>query len=426
MRAANDIRSDLQQLYRKVRGRTEALCNPLEKEDYVPQPIPDVSPPRWHLAHTTWFFEIFILQEFSKGYQPFHPQYNFLFNSYYRNIGERWARPKRGALSRPTVDEIFAYRKAVDDRIVHLIEEAVTNDLDRIAPLLLTGIHHEEQHQELLIYDLKYILCNNPLHPVYHHIEDARAFNASLPEDYKEFIAIDEGVYEVGYRGKDFSFDNEKPIQKVYLPAFQLRKGLITNAEYLEFMEDKGYDDFNLWLDDGWTWKENENISHPLYWHKEESGWHEMTLNGYRPLNLDAPVTHISFYEAEAYATWAGLRLPSEFEWEIAALACMPNPGQANMLENQLFHPAPPSSNESRCYQLFGDVWEWTYSAYLPYHGYRPAPGALGEYNGKFMINQMVLKGGSCATPRKHIRKSYRNFFQPDKRWLFSGIRLAK
>lgn len=426
MKSKSPDRSALSKLYLKIRKRSEELCAPLEVEDYLPQPITDVSPPRWHLAHTTWFFEVFLLQSYLKGFRFYHPTYNFLFNSYYRNVGDRWARPERGHLSRPTVDEIYAYRRATDDRIVKMLEELPERDLTRASQLMMVGIHHEEQHQELLIYDLKYILGHNPLQPVYNHPSTPGLFEQKTPDDYTDYFSIDEGLYEVGYRGDNFCFDNEQPVQKIYLPQYQLRKGLVTNEEYLAFLKDGGYKNFNLWLDDGWTWKEENQIAHPLYWHEIDGQWHEMTLNGLRELNLNAPVTHISFYEAEAFATWSGYRLPSEFEWEIAAQFCMPDKQQSNMLETQLFHPAPPLSADSKCYQLYGDVWEWTYSAYHPYHGFKAAPGALGEYNGKFMINQMVLRGGSCATPRQHIRKSYRNFFHPDKRWIFSGIRLAK
>ncbi len=419
-------RTSLSKLYLKIRKRSEELCAPLEKEDYAPQPVTDVSPPRWHLAHTTWFFEVFLLQSYLKGFRFYHPKYNYLFNSYYRNVGDRWARPERGHLSRPTVDEIYAYRRATDERIVKMLQELPDRDLAAASHLMMVGIHHEEQHQELLVYDLKYILCHNPLQPVYNRPPNPALFERKLPDDYTDFISIGEGLYEVGYRGDDFCFDNEQPVQKVYLPEYHLRKGPVSNEEYLAFINDGGYQNFNLWLDDGWTWKEENQITHPLYWHKIDGQWHEMTLNGLRELNRNAPVTHISFYEAEAFATWAGLRLPGEFEWETAALSCMPDRHQSNMLEKKLFHPAPPLSTGSKCYQLYGDVWEWTYSAYHPYYGFKAAPGALGEYNGKFMINQMVLRGGSCATPRQHIRKSYRNFFHPDKRWIFSGIRLAK
>ena len=409
-----------------TRHQTERLCKPLMPEDFVPQPIVDVSPPRWHLAHTTWFFEKFILEPYEPGYQPFHPQYHYLFNSYYIQAGERWARAQRGHLTRPTVQEIMAFRASINDRISALLPELDEQAWQTVKPLLEIGINHEQQHQELLIYDLKYILCHNPTEPVYNTLNPSGIENTEqeLPDDFGDFESFGGSIHTIGHTGDGFAFDNEGPAHKVLVPAFHLRKGLVTNGEYLEFMQDKGYETPTLWLDDGWSWLQEEDLKAPMYWHKLDNGWHEMTLNGMRPLNPTAPVTHISFYEAEAFATWAGYRLPTEFEWEVAAQS-FHEKGMGNFQDLEIFHPVPPQQRDSKFYQLFGDVWEWTYSAYLPYPGFRPAPGALGEYNGKFMINQMVLRGGSCATPKNHIRNTYRNFFHPDKRWLFSGIRLA-
>lgn len=415
--------------FQRTRTQTERLTKPLAMEDFIPQPITDVSPPRWHLAHSTWFFEKFILEPFEPGYKLHHPTYNLLFNSYYLQAGDRWQRAKRGHLTRPTVNEIFTYREAVNERLSHLLELADDNTWEKIKPILNLGINHEQQHQELLIYDLKYILCNNPMEPVYNTLNPEAIDNTStdLPNNYHEFLSVEGGVYSVGHQNPEhFAYDNEEPAHEVLLPSFTLRRGLVTNAEVAEFISDGGYQKATLWLDDAWSWLQQEELSAPLYWHKVDGDWHEMTLNGLRPLNPNAPVTHISFYEAEAFATWAGYRLPTEFEWEVAAQKIPMAPASGNFQEQEVFHPIPPQSLGDDIYQLMGDVWEWTYSAYLPYPGFKVVEGALGEYNGKFMINQMVLRGGSCATPKDHIRHTYRNFFHPDKRWIFSGIRLAK
>lgn len=421
-----DLSSLLNQ-YNRIRQRTEALCAPLSTEDYVPQPIIDVSPPRWHLAHTTWFFETFLLKAFQPNYTLFHEKYPYLFNSYYIQAGERWQRAQRGHLTRPTVQEIYAYRQAIDERMQAWLPKSDPAKHAEIAKLLEIGIHHEQQHQELLLYDIKYILCHNPIEPVYNTRPPSTnpPMNV-LPEDYQEFVVSGAGDYLIGYRGDGFCFDNEQPVMQVYLDAFSMRKGLVTNREYLAFMEEGGYDNPVLWLDDGWQWKQAHDVSHPMYWHQIDGQWHEMTLHGMQTLNLDAPVIHVSFYEADAFATWSGYRLPTEFEWEVAALHCQPDRRTSNLQDSGIFHPILPIGNHQKYYQLYGDVWEWTYSSYLPYSGYQPAGGAIGEYNGKFMVNQMVLRGGSCATPPDHIRKTYRNFFHPDKQWLFSGIRLAK
>ncbi len=419
--------SQLLTKYQQVRKRTAELCAPLAAEDYVPQPIVDVSPPRWHLAHTTWFFETFLLKGFQEDYAWFHEKYPYLFNSYYIQAGDRWQRAQRGHLTRPTVDEIFAYRHAIDERMVGFLQHVDAGQEKEVCTLLEIGINHEQQHQELLLYDIKYILCHNPMEPVYNNLpENSLAPMEKLPGDYQDFVTVGAGDYLIGYRGDGFCFDNEQPVMRVYLEEFGLRKGLVTNREYLAFMEDGGYDNPVLWLDDGWKWRQEMAIDHPMYWHNTPDGWHEMTLNGMQPLHLDAPVAHVSFYEAEAFATWSGHRLPTEFEWEVAALNCQPDRKKSNLQDSNLFHPILPIDNHQKYYQLYGDVWEWTYSSYLPYHGYQPPPGAIGEYNGKFMINQMVLRGGSCATPPDHIRKTYRNFFHPDKQWLFAGIRLAE
>lgn len=419
-------RDQLLQKFHTIRQRTEQLCWPLETEDYIPQPIMDVSPPRWHLAHTTWFFETFLLEKFNKDYQPVHPVYSYLFNSYYQNAGDQWPREKRGNLSRPTVKEIYAYRQTINERMNDLLIQLDDKAWPDASHLVETGINHEQQHQELLLYDAKHILCHNPIRPTYNQLRNEIPQDVPLPRDYHDFVNIEGGVYDIGYQGKGFCYDNERPVQKVFLHDFALGKGLVTNEEYLEFMEDGGYQDFNHWLDDGWSWLQEQRLTQPLYWERKDGKWYEMTLNGEQPLNLDAPVTHISFYEAEAYASWAGMRLPTEFEWEIAALKAQPEREKSNLQNTNIFHPVPPANHDLQIYQMYGDVWEWTHSSYLPYHNYKPAPGAIGEYNGKFMANQMVLRGGSCATPANHIRKTYRNFFHLDKRWIFSGIRLAQ
>jgi len=400
--------------YTKVRQQTETICKPLLPEDFVVQPIEDVSPPKWHLAHTTWFFETFILVPHQTDYKLFHPRYSFLFNSYYESVGERTVRATRGNLSRPTTEEIQAYRKHVDEAMTDLLNESIS---DEVASLLEVGLHHEQQHQELLVTDIKYILGNNPLFPVYQP-EEKR--NITLPE--QEWLPIKKGLYQIGFHGEDFHWDNESGLHTVYLEDAQLSNRLVTNGEFLAFIEDGAYQRFDLWLSEAWSWVQEENIDRPLYWHKIEGEWFYYTLSGLQKLDLNAPVTHISYFEADAYATWKGCRLPSEAEWEVATLQygkidCQHN----NYLDQGNYKPVASSNN-----QFYGNCWEWTNSAYLPYPNYEKPPGALGEYNGKFMINQMVLRGGSCATPADHIRATYRNFFPTNARWQFSGMRLAK
>lgn len=419
----------LKSYFRETRNQTESLCQSLNKEDFVPQPITDVSPPKWHLAHTSWFFEAFILRDYKKGYQDFHPQYNFLFNSYYQNVGDQWDRQQRGFLSRPTVDDIYEFRHAVNDRMEDLIEKVNDQDWQSFHDLVVLGCNHEQQHQELLATDIKYILS---MSPVFQSYTDKNPFDKGFKNpDYKkqDFINVEGGLHEVGYNGDGFHMDNEEPLHKEYLKDFRIMNRLVTNGEFLEFVEDGGYEDFNYWLDDGWTELSNGEWNGPLYWRKVDGKWHELTLAGWQPLKLDAPVTHVNFYEAEAYASWAGKRLPSEFEWEVAASQTSPDESTGNFVDNGYFHPIPadPKDNsENLLRQIYGDNWEWTYSSYLPYPGFKPAPGALGEYNGKFMINQMVLRGGSVATPQNHFRKTYRNFFPPKTQFQFSGIRLAE
>lgn len=386
-------RADILARYRAVRAHTREICAPLRTEDYVVQPITDVSPPRWHIAHVTWFFEQFVLGKYAPDYKPYHPDYAFLFNSYYNLVGERTERPKRGLLTRPTVDELWAYRAEIDARMGRLIESCDDATLAELLPVLEIGLNHEQQHQELLLTDIKFILFQAPLYPAYR--EDAPAAARRADTGWSEFEG---GLVEIGHDGHGFAFDNEGPRHKQFLRPFRLANDLVSNADYLRFMQDGGYSRPELWLSDGWDVAQRESWQAPLYWLERDGRRQTFTLHGLRELQPDEPVRHVSYYEADAYARWAGKRLPTEFEWEHAAEG----------LEGK------------------GQVWEWTGSAYLPYPGYRAPEGAIGEYNGKFMVNQMVLRGGSVATPAGHIRPTYRNFWHPDKRWQFTGIRLAE
>ncbi len=403
------------QRFKKVRGRFEQLVEPLEIEDFVVQPIHDVSPPKWHLAHTTWFFETFVLVPYVKNYKLYHPDYPMLFNSYYVSAGDRWTRSARGFLTRPTVNEIMRYRAHVEKHVLEFLDSAtITDDL---AYVLEVGLQHEQQHQELFLYDIKYILGHNPLFPVYNHMKDVLNEQRSL-----DWLTIDKGNYGIGYEGGGFCFDNELGRHEVHLETFQISNRLVTNGEYLEFMNDNGYQNHRYWLSEGLDWAGKQPIQAPMYWIQEDNQWMYYTLGGLKPINLDEPVSHLSFYEADAYAKWFGCRLPTEFEWEVACQHFEPEiPHDALLLEDACYHPKPASG-----YGFYGNLWEWTSSAYQPYPYYNAADGALGEYNGKFMINQQVLRGGSFATAKEQIRASYRNFFHPHLQWLFSGIRLAK
>jgi ergothioneine biosynthesis protein EgtB len=407
---------DLLRRYRAVRAQTLRLLEPLAPEDCTVQSMPDASPTRWHLAHTTWFFETFVLARAEPGCVP-DPAFQQLFNSYYQTVGEPYPRAQRGLLSRPTLREVLAYRRDVDARIEALLGTPQSADVLRTLEL---GVHHEQQHQELILTDIKHALSHNPLLPAY---RERRGTAAPAPSAPAAWVAFPEGIREIGHQGAGFAFDNELPRHRVLVPAFELATRPVTSGEMLAFVDDGGYRRPELWLDEGWATVKNEGWRAPLYWMQSDGAWWQYTLAGRERLALDEPVCHVSYYEADAYARWAGARLPTEHEWETAAAETAI---AGNFLESDALHPRPAATRASGLQQMFGDVWEWTASAYAAYPGYRPPEGALGEYNGKFMCSQLVLRGGSCATPRDHVRATYRNFFHPDKRWQFSGVRLAR
>jgi len=384
--------------------------------------MPEVSPTKWHLAHTTWFFETFILKKWVAGYRDVVPEYAYLFNSYYNAAGTMHRRDLRGLISRPTVEETQRYRTEVDSHMDDLVSSADEKLFREIEPILTLGIHHEQQHQELLITDIKHVFAQNPLYPVFRERQPSQGYGSTGKIDFVEF---DEATIEIGHDGDGFSYDNEGPQHRALILPFSLANRLIANGEYLKFMADNGYSRSEFWLSLGWTTVNEQNWRAPLYWIERDGEWWNFTLSGLRQIDPSEPVTHLSYFEADAYANWAGARVPTEFEWERAAAKIDID---GNFVETERFHPSalsePPQDRQLA--QMFGDVWEWTRSSYSPYPGYRAGPGALGEYNGKFMCNQYVLRGGSCATSRTHIRKTYRNFFQPDKRWQFTGIRLAR
>ena len=398
--------------YQQVRQVSEKICQPLAIEDYTIQSMPDVSPPKWHLAHTTWFFETFLLVPYLPGYTVFHPQFGYLFNSYYEAVGARHPRHQRGLLSRPTVAEVYRYRAHVDRAMMELLCLVQHPDL---ADLLILGLHHEQQHQELLLTDIKHILALNPLHPIYRDDLQPPTFTDST----FQWLKYSGGLYSIGHQGDEFAFDNESPRHQTYLQDYKLGNRLVTNGEYLEFIQAGGYQEAKYWLAEGWATVQAHQWRSPLYWELIDNDWYVMTLGGLQRVDERKPVCHVSFYEADAYATWKGKRLPTEAEWEIATIDL---PQTGNFLDSDYLDPTPANNLH---HQFFGDVWEWTQSAYLPYPGFQIADGAIGEYNGKFMCNQMVLRGGSCVTSANHIRSTYRNFFPPSTRWQFSGIRLA-
>lgn len=384
------IQMDLIKHFKHVRKQTIEFCSHLQTEDFAIQVVQFASPPKWHLAHTTWFFETFILKTYLKDYVEFDANFNFLFNSYYNNVGERILQTNRGNMSRPSTENIYAYREYVDEKMCALLNETSNQ---KITDLLILGLNHEQQHQELLITDVKYMLGHNPLLPVF----NAEYNLVEGKNSATESIKINAGIYEIGHQGSDFCYDNELGVHKVYINDFEINNHLVTNGEFLEFMEDGGYSDFNLWLDDGWKWVNSEKIDSPMYWHKIDGEWHYYTLAGLKKVDKNAILSHVNYFEANAFSEWKGMRLPTEFEWEVAA--------------QQLD---------------WGKRWEWTNSAYLPYPNFKKENGAVGEYNGKFMSSKMVLRGASVATSKDHSRSTYRNFFSPSERWQFTGIRLAK
>ncbi|MDX1585480.1 MAG: ergothioneine biosynthesis protein EgtB [Balneolaceae bacterium] len=412
-------REHLIKRFKAIRKFSRQLTEPLEIEDYVVQAMENTSPTKWHLAHVSWFYETFLLDKVYDDYESLHPQYAYIFNSYYLQTGEPLTRSKRGLLTRPTVREVFEFREYVNKEVLKFLENATEEQLEEFGPVIEIGNNHEQQHQELMITDFKYMFAQNPLRPAYKDLE--------LPESNKvpplEWVSFDEGVYRIGNEGDEFTYDNEHPRHRTFLEAFELSDRLITNREYMKFIEDDGYERSELWLDDGWATVNENGWNSPLYWTKKDGEWHYFTLSGMRKVDPNEPVTHVSYYEADAYARWAGARLATEAEWEVAA---GDRPYNGNFVEEGHFHPRPLQDSKQGLKQMYGDVWEWTKSAYDAYPGYEPLPGALGEYNGKFMCSQYVLRGGSCATSETHIRKTYRNFFYPDARWQFNGIRLAR
>ncbi|MFV8782677.1 ergothioneine biosynthesis protein EgtB [Microbulbifer sp. SA54] len=416
-----DARIDLLNQYQQVRNESCSLADPLGAEDMQLQSMPDASPTKWHLAHTSWFFETFLLRKSLSGYRVFDPDYHHLFNSYYNALGQPFSRPQRGLLSRPDIEQIFAYRQHVDRAIEQLLTE---EDCPLpVGELLTLGLHHEQQHQELILTDIKHAFSINPLLPAY--LEDLDGDDdPDVRAKGLTWLEVPEDTYAIGSDGDAFYFDNEGPAHQQLLPAFQIASRLVTNGEFLEFMEEGGYREPRLWLSDGWAWVHQHGREAPLYWQKRDGDWFQFTLGGLVPVDMEAPVSHVSFYEADAFASWAGKRLPTEFEWEVAAwLHRQPDAlSSANMLEKRKYCAAVESHGPA---QFLGNLWEWTGSAYLPYPGFRASADAVGEYNGKFMCNQMVLRGGSCVTPASHIRISYRNFFYPYQAWQFTGIRLA-
>jgi ergothioneine biosynthesis protein EgtB len=415
--APRDERSALARRYGEVRAATVALARPLSDADATVQSMPDASPAKWHLAHTTWFFESMVLAGDSSSYQAFDERFNFLFNSYYESVGARQPRPLRGLLTRPTLAEVLAYRDHVDSAITQLLQRTPTDGALKVIEL---GCHHEQQHQELLLTDILHLFAQNPLRPAY---RDSVPLPVELIDRSQAYRSFAGGLLDIGHGGPGFAFDCEGPRHTVRIEPYRLSDRLVTNGEWLEFIADDGYRNPLLWLSDGWAAVRSEAWSAPLYWEARDGEFWSMTLRGAQPIDPDAPVTHVSYFEADAFATWAGRRLPTEAEWEAAAqnLAVAGNFANSDRLRPR---PAPPATGELR--QMFGDVWEWTRSAFMPYPRFRPMEGALGEYNGKFMSGQFVLRGGSCVTPEDHLRATYRNFFAPHARWQFSGLRLAE
>ncbi|VAW95719.1 hypothetical protein MNBD_GAMMA22-1846 [hydrothermal vent metagenome] len=408
--------------YNRVRQESLNICKPLEVEDYNIQTMPDVSPPKWHLAHTSWFFETFLLKPHFPNYSVYHPRYEHIFNSYYEQIGTYHPRPQRGNLSRPTLNEIFSYRLHVDTQMNKLIADQTLNNTQSIVDKVVLGLNHEQQHQELLYTDILHIFASNPLLPQYRKLKQ-RQISKTIAKA-TEWVHFDESLSEFGFSDDGFYYDNELPKHKAYTTKFKIASKLVTNAEYLNFIIDGGYSTSTYWLSDAWTMIKKQGWQHPIYWSLENDVWFEMTLGGKRELDMNAPVSHVSYFESDAYANWSKSRLPTEYEWELAASSVQVS---GNLRESDFCHPiVAENSLKLQLQQMYGDLWEWTKSPYVAYPGYRAVDGAIGEYNGKFMSNQIVLKGGSCVTPKEHIRSTYRNFFYPYDRWQFSGFRLAQ
>jgi ergothioneine biosynthesis protein EgtB len=409
--------------YRAVRDQTEALCAPLEIEDYVVSTMSDVSPTKWHLAHTSWFFETFVLAPFDDAYVSPNPKYSFLFNSYYVQAGERHCRAKRGIVTRPTVREVFEYRAHVDAQMARLLRDVDSDPRHPAAPLIELGLHHEQQHQELLLTDIKHVFWMNPLRPAYR----SPAGETGAPAEPLSWHPVSTGVHRIGHdieSTKDFAFDNESPAHRVFLDGSELASRLVTNGEYLEFIADGGYRRPELWLSNGWATVGAGLWKAPMYWERDgDDRWIEFTLWGNNLLRATDPVCHVSYFEADAFARWSGARLPTEAEWEVVAAQA---PIDGMFVDSRRMHPAPATGTPGALAQLYGDVWQWTQSPYVAYPGYAPSAGAIGEYNGKWMCDQWVLRGASCATPQSHARRTYRNFFPSDARWQFTGIRLAR
>ncbi len=410
-------REQLARQFGLVRQTTERMVAGLSPEDQNLQSMPDASPLKWHRAHTTWFFETFLLKPYQPDHQPVNEHYGYLFNSYYNGVGKQFPRTRRGLMSRPDSDEVGQYRAQVDDAALRLLEQAPEERLAEIAAVVILGLNHEQQHQELMVTDLKHALSFNPLAPAWTRSPEPRG--PAAPQGWVDFSG---GVVAIGHSGPGFAFDNETPRHEVLLRDFQLARRPVTCGEFAEFIADNGYRRPELWLSDGWSWVQENAIESPLYWQRTEDRWMLHTLGCWREMDPNEPLCHVSFYEALAYAQWAGARLPTEFEWEVAARG---QPPEGHFADSERYHPAS-ASGDAQLIQMYGDVWEWTGSSYAPYPGFKAAAGAVGEYNGKFMANQMVLRGGSCATSPGHLRSSYRNFFYPGDRWQFSGLRLAR
>ncbi len=421
MMATDTTPEQLLAKYRRVRAFTEHLCSPLTVEDYVVQSMTDASPTKWHICHVSWFFEQFVLSEVVKTYESPDPRFAYLFNSYYIQAGPRYLRPRRGLISRPTVEEAHAYRAHVDRAMAEFIRGGGEDAFERMAPVIEIGLNHEQQHQELILTDIKHMLAQNPLHPVY---REAKARDYTPQVQKLGWVGFDEGVYQIGHDGEGFGYDNESPRHRVFLEPFELGDRLITNGEFIEFIEDGGYETSCHWLSEGWSTVEGQGWEAPLYWESRDGEWLNFTLAGLRPVVRDEPVCHVSYFEANAFAMWKRMRLPTEAEWEAASAGLGI---EGNLVDDEYFHTIPlrPTAGDG-LKQMYGDVWEWTQSHYSPYPGYRPALGAIGEYNGKFMCNQFVLRGGACTTSRDHVRPTYRNFLPAYSQWFFSGIRLAR